>query len=169
MTEFNLALLIVRVWIGLVIIAHGIKHVRGREKTTNWLRSMGYQQPELNWVGMSFGELAVGAAIAVGLLTSFAAAGYIAIMVVAYLTVHRKAGFWITARPDEGYEYVATLAAASIAVAMLGPGEWAIDEAIGIAENLDGWAGLIIGVAGAAAGALQVAAFFRPTSVQTAD
>ncbi|MFQ5555535.1 MAG: DoxX family protein, partial [Acidimicrobiia bacterium] len=99
---------------------------------------------------------------------SLAAAGTASIMVVAYLTVHHKPGFWITARPDEGWEYVATLVASSIAIGMLGPGEWSIDEGIDIANNLDGWIGLIIVGAGAVFGALQVATFFRPKDLEKA-
>jgi len=168
MTEFavesNTALLILRVWVGGVMLAHGVKHLRGRERTTNWLRGMGYRKPEMQWIGMSFGEIAAGLGIAFGLLTSLAAAATGAIMVVAYLTVHRAAGFWVTARPDEGWEYVATLLAGAITVAMLGPGEWAVDEALGLAADLDGWIGLAIVGGGAVAGIGQVATFFRPSS-----
>ncbi len=147
------------------MLAHGIKHLRGREKTTNWLRGMGFQKAELQWVGMSFGEIAAGLGIVLGLLTTVAAAITASIMVVAYLTVHRAAGFWITARPDEGWEYVATLLAGAVAVAVLGPGEWAIDEALGLATDLDGWVGLALVGGGVLAGLGQVAAFFRPSTV----
>lgn len=37
---------------------------------------------------------------------------------------------FITTRPTEGWEYVATLAVLSLALGVLGPGEWALDEAI---------------------------------------
>lgn len=162
MTEFDLALFVLRAWVGVVMLAHGIKHFQGREKTTNWLASIGYKQPALNWMAMSATEIGVGVLLIVGLLTSLAAAGTAAIMVVAYLTVHRKAGFWVTARPDEGWEYVGTLLVAVIAIAMLGPGEWSLDDAIGIATDLDGWLGLVLVAGGGAAGFGQVATFFRP-------
>jgi putative oxidoreductase len=160
--EWNTALLLVRVWIGIVMLAHGVKHLRGREKTIAWLRGMGYRNPELNWVGMSAGEIGVGVLLVAGLLTPAAAAGTAAIMTVAYLTVHRAAGFWVTARPDEGWEYVATILAGMMAVGLLGPGEWSIDGALGIADDLDGWVGLLIVAGGIAAGIGQVATFFRP-------
>lgn len=163
MTEFDLALFVLRAWAGIVMLAHGIKHFQGREKTTNWLASIGYKQPALNWMAMSATEIGVGVLLILGLLTSLAAAGTAAIMVVAYLTVHRKAGFWVTARPDEGWEFVATLLVAVVAVAMLGPGEWSLDDAIGIATDLDGWIGLVLVAGGAAAGFGQVATFFRPS------
>ena len=40
---FNLAMLILRVGLGVVFLAHGIKHARGREKTTNWFAWLGLQ------------------------------------------------------------------------------------------------------------------------------
>lgn len=163
MTEVDLALLGLRMWVGVVMLAHGVKHLRGREKTTNWLASIGYKQAPLQWMAMSVTEVGVGALLIGGLLTSFAAAGTAAIMVVAYLTVHRTAGFWVTARPDEGWEYAATLLVATAAIGLLGPGEWSIDEAFGLATKLDGWVGLLIVAGGALSGVGQVVTFFKPS------
>lgn len=162
MNELDLALFLLRVWIGIVMLAHGLKHLRGREKTTNWLESIGYRSAPLQWMAMSATEVGVGILLIVGLLTSLAAAGTAAIMVVAYLTVHHTAGFWVTARPDEGWEYVATLLIGVLVLGLLGPGDWSIDGSIDLAEKLDGWAGLAIVVGGAVSGAGQVATFFRP-------
>ena len=162
MNEIDLALFLLRAWVGIVMLAHGVKHLRGREKTTNWLASIGYKQPGLNWFAMTATEIGVGVLLILGLLTSFAAAGTASIMVVAYLTVHRTVGFWVTARPDEGWEYVATLLIASLVIGLLGPGSWSLDDAIGIAADLDGWVGLAIVAGGELAGVGQVAAMFRP-------
>jgi len=162
MDELNVALTVLRVWVGIVMLAHGVKHLRGREKTTNWLASIGYRNASFQWFSMTATEIGVGVLLIVGLLTSLAYAGTAAIMVVAYLTVHRPAGFWVTARPDEGWEYVATLLAASIVGGLLGPGEWSIDDGVDLAANLDGWVGLVIVLGGAVFGAIQVATFLRP-------
>lgn len=162
MDEMNLAITILRVWVGIVMLAHGVKHLRGREKTTNWLAGIGYRQANLQWFAMSATEIGAGALLVLGLLTTPALAATASIMVVAYLTVHRTQGFWVTARPDEGWEYVATLLAATVALALLGPGEWAVDHTLGIADDLDGYLGLILVFAGAVAGAGQVLTFFRP-------
>ena len=167
--EFNTAMVILRSWVGIVMLAHGIKHARGQQKTTNWLNSIGYRHASFQWLSMTATEIGVGALLIVGLLTPLAAAATASIMVVAYLTVHRKPGFWVTARPDEGWEYAATLVAASIALGLLGPGEWSIDEGIDVANNLDGWIGLAIVAGGAALGALQVATFFRPNATESTD
>ena len=162
MDEANLALTILRVWVGIVMLAHGVKHLRGREKTTRWLADIGYRQPALQWMAMSATEIGAGILLILGLLTTPALAGTAAIMVVAFLTVHRRQGFWVTARPDEGWEYVATILAASLALALLGPGDWSVDEGLGLADDLDGYVGLGLVLAGAASGVGQVVTFFKP-------
>lgn len=164
MTEVDLALFGLRAWLGVVMLVHGVKHLKGRDKTTNWLASIGYKSAPLNWFAMTATEIGVGVLLILGLLTTLAAAGTAAIMVVAYLTVHRKVGFWVTARPDEGWEYVATLLVASLAIGLLGPGQWSIDDGIGLATDLDGWVGLALVLGGAMSGLAQVATFFRPES-----
>ncbi len=162
MDSINTALLILRVWVGIVFLAHGVKHARGRQKTGNWLASVGFRNADFQWLAMSVSEIGVGLLLVAGLLTPLAAAGAIGTMVVAYLVVHRKPGFWITARPDEGWEYAATLVAIAFAVAMLGPGEWSLDDAFGIADDLDGWIGGLIAVGGIMSGLGQAALFWRP-------
>ena len=158
----NAALLILRVALGVVLLAHGVKHVRNREKTMDWTASMGFSSPGIQWFFMSFAEIGVGISLVAGLLTTIGAAGLIALMAVAFWTVHRHAGFWITARPDEGWEYVFVLAAGAAALALLGPGTWSIDNALGIADDLDGGVGAAIAAGGVAAAAAQLAVFFRP-------
>jgi putative oxidoreductase len=98
----------------------------------------------------------------IGLGTSLAVAGLVGVMTVAYVAVHRSVGFWITARPDEGYEYVLTLGVAAAALAMIGPGSWSLDAALDIDVILDGWYGLAAVSAGVAVAVLQLAVFFRP-------
>ena len=158
----NAGLLLLRIAIGVIFIAHGVKHARGREKTTNWFASMGFRNAPFQWFMSTATAIGVGVLMVAGLLTSPAAAGIAGIMFVAYLTVHRKAGFEITARPDEGWEDVFILTVAALAVAMIGPGEWSIDHGIDLADKLDGWVGLLLVGGGLVTAAGQVAAFFRP-------
>lgn len=161
MEPANAALLILRLALGGVLLAHGVKHLRNREKTKSWTSSMGFSSPGLQWFFMSFAEIGVGVSLVLGLLTSVGAGGLIALMSVAFWTVHRHAGFWVTARPDEGWEYVFVLGAAATALALFGPGEWSVDDAIGIADSLDAWVGLILVIGGVAAAAAQLAVFYR--------
>lgn len=174
METINGALFILRVGLGLIFLAHGVKHARGREKTSAWFASIGFRSPQLQWLASTATEIAVGVLLIAGLLTGFAAAGVIGIMTVAFWTVHRKAGFFITAFMKEGvdvegYEYVLALALAALVLAIGGPGEWSIDWAIEIdgvtlAELLDGRIGALLGTGGVLASAAQVAAFWRPGS-----
>jgi putative oxidoreductase len=160
--SINVALLLLRIALGVVFLVHGLKHFRNREKTMKWTESMGFSSPGIQWFFMSFAEIGVGLSLAFGLLTSLGTAGLVSLMAVAFWTVHRHAGFWITARPDEGWEYVFVLAAAAGALALIGPGEWAIDHALGIADNLDGAVGALLAAGGIAAAAGQLTMFFRP-------
>jgi len=167
---FNLAMLILRVGVGLIFLAHGIKHARGREKTTNWFASLGFRQAPLQWFMSTATEIGAGLLLILGLLTSLAAAGVVGIMVVAFLTVHRAAGFFITAFMKEGievegWEYVFTLAFTASAIAVAGPGDWSIDNSLGIAHDLDAWWGVVL-VAGAVLLSIgQVVTFWRPKDV----
>ena len=176
MDTINAALLVLRVWLGIVFLAHGIKHAQGRTKTSNWFASIGFKSPQFQWFASTATELGVGVLLIAGLLTGLAAAGVIGVMFVAFWTVHREAGFFITAFMKdgvdvEGWEYVATLGAVALALALAGPGEWAIDWAIDLdgvtlAEYLDGRAGLLIAAAGLVIAAGQLAAFWRPNGAR---
>lgn len=158
----NAALLITRVAVGIVFLAHGIKHFRNREKTMRWTASIGFSSPSIQWFFMSFAEIGVGFSLILGLLSSVGAAGVVSLMTVAFWTVHRHAGFWITARPDEGWEYAFVLSAAAWTLALLGAGEWSLDHVLEIADDLDGGVGAIIAAGGFAAAVGQLMLFFRP-------
>ncbi len=111
---------------------------------------------------MTFAEIGIGVGLALGLLTSFAAAGLVSMMFVAFWTVHRAAGFFVSARPDEGYEYVLVLVVAAVALAVMGPGEWAVDDALDIARTFDEGVGALVAGGGLLAGAAQLGVFYRP-------
>jgi putative oxidoreductase len=160
---FDWAVALLRLVAGAVILAHGVKHARGRVKTANWFGSIGFRQPELQWFASTATEIGVGVLLIVGLVTSLAATGLVAVMAVAFWTVHRSVGFWVTARPDEGWEYVLVLGAVGAAIAIGGPGEFSIDAVIGIEDVLNGWVGAALVAGGFAAAAAQLATFFRPS------
>jgi len=163
MTEsFDWAVALLRLVAGGVILAHGVKHARGRVKTANWFGSIGFRQPELQWFASTATEIGVGVLLIVGLGSSLAAAGLIAVMVVAFWTVHRSVGFWVTARPDEGWEYVLVLGTVGAAIAIGGPGEFSMDAVLGIEDLLSGWVAAVLVAGGIVAAALQIVTFFRP-------
>ncbi len=72
--SIDVGLLIIRVAVGLILLAHGVKHARGREKTSNWFGSIGFRQPMLQWFLSSATEIGVGVLLIAGALTSLAAA-----------------------------------------------------------------------------------------------
>lgn len=161
MTTIDVALLVLRVWAGVVLIAHGVNHGRSLEGTARWFASKGFRSAEFNAFLSAANEILIGVALVMGLLTSVAAAGVAATMFVAFWAIHRYAGFFNFHRPDEGYEYVATLAIVSLALAIAGPGSVSLDSELGIAENLDGWVGAAIIGGGLLVAAAQLAVFWR--------
>jgi putative oxidoreductase len=161
MEPIDAALLLVRVWVGFVMIAHGINHGRSLEGTASWFASAGFRQAKINAFISSAAEVALGVALIAGILTPVAGAGVVATMFVAFWSIHRFAGFFVFHRPDEGYEYVVTIAVVMLALAMIGPGAVSVDAELGIAENLDGWTGAAIIGLGLLAGVGQLALFWR--------
>ena len=159
----NAGLLILRVIVGIVMLAHGYNHVfRGGkiEGTGRWFESLGMKPGKLHAWLASLTELAVGPMLIVGFLTPLAAAGVIGVMLVALITNHLKNGFFIF-RPGEGYEYVLTLACVGLAIGAIGAGEWSIDYAIDL--DWTGWTGLAIAaIAGGGGALLLMAVFWRP-------
>jgi putative oxidoreductase len=159
----DFAILTLRAIVGVVFLAHGVKHVVNREKTIRWTASIGLRYPTMQWFFMAFAEVGIGISFLTGFLTPIGAAGLIAMLFVAFWTVHRRAGFFVSARPDEGYEYVLTLSVIAAVVAYLGPGRYSVDDALGLTEALSGATGLTIALAGILAGVLQVLATYRPS------
>ncbi|MEM7096550.1 MAG: DoxX family protein [Actinomycetota bacterium] len=163
MDAYNFALLLLRVSFGLTMAAHGYAKIfqGGRlPGTAGWFDSIGMKPGILHARLAAAAEILTGLGLAVGLLTTFSAAGFVGLMVVAGWTVHRANGFFIV---KSGWEYNFILAVAAIGIAMIGPGEWSLDDAFGIADDLDQWTGLLIaGVGGVAAGVAQLAIFYRP-------
>jgi putative oxidoreductase len=159
--QFDVAFLVIRIWLGFVMIAHGINHGRSLEGTANWFASKGFRSAPMNARVSAIGEIMIGLALIGGLLTSLAAAGLIATMFVAFWSIHRFAGFFNFHRPDEGFEYVATLAVVGAALAIAGPGRYSLDHVFDIADQLDGLIGGVVAVAGLVAGGAQVAVFWR--------
>ena len=162
---YNLALLIARVWIGGMMFAHGWRHlqsVRTGPGIANWFESLGLKPGPVHAWMVTLTELGVGVMLIFGFLTPLAYAGTASIVLVALVTNHWKNGFFIN-NPGEGYEYVATVAVLSIALGALGPGEWSLDDAFGLAFPFEPATALaiaaIVGIGGTAA---FLGVFWRP-------
>jgi putative oxidoreductase len=167
---FDLSVLVLRVALGVVFLAHGVNHVfRGGKiaGTARWFESLGMKPGVLHAWLASLTELASGALLLVGFLTPLAGAGVVGTMVVAWITNHLKNGYFIF-RPGEGYEYVLFITFAALAMAALGGGGWSIDRVlvdhdVAGCNWLYGWHGLVVaGVAGGGGAALLLATCWRP-------
>jgi putative oxidoreductase len=163
--SINLALLVFRMAVGAVMLAHGLNHIYGGGKiagTARWFESLGMRPGIVHAWLASLTEVAGGIALILGLLTPLGGAAVIGVMLVAWVTNHRGNGFFIF-RPGEGWEYVMTLTFCGLALAVLGPGEWSLDEAIGWRDDLIGTTGLLIAVlAGGGGAGLLLATAWRP-------
>ena len=157
-------LLLLRVVAGLSLAAHGYNKFFGGGKipgTAAWFDSMGMKpNGKIHALMAACTELGAGILFAVGFLTPLAAAGCVGLMVVAYWTVHRANGFFIV---KSGYEYNLILATLMVAVAMVGPGKYSLDWALGIDVAFDPWVAFAISAGlGLVAGIGLLATCYRP-------
>jgi putative oxidoreductase len=163
----NLALLAARVWVGGVMAAHGVRHVRALRSgpgMANWLTSLGLSYGALQAQLLTWSEVGVAPFLVLGLLTPAAYGVVASLMLVALATNHRDKGFFVTARPTEGWEYVGTLAVLAIVLGTLGPGEWSLDHVVDWSFPFEPSTALVvaalIGIGGTVA---YLVAFWRPT------
>jgi putative oxidoreductase len=167
----NFALLLARVWVGAVMLAHGWRHVKALRSgpgMANWLESLGLRNGPLQAQLLTWSEVAVAPVLALGLLTPAAYGAVVSLMLVAFVTNHRDKGFFITARPTEGWEYVGTLAVLGIALGTLGPGRWSLDRSFGLSFPFESDKALLVAaVVGIGGTALYLATFWRPPSTST--
>lgn len=161
MDEVNFAMMLVRVVVGVTLALHGVQKIRGGlDGVARWFDGMGMRPGWLHARFAAFGEIAAGLCLAIGLLTTFAGLGFVGLMAVAGWTDHRGKGFFII---KQGWEYVMVLGVVAVTIAMLGPGEWSVDHALGIDDDLDGSTGLLIAAGGGLAAAVGLlVVFYRP-------
>lgn len=163
-TGLDLGLLVLRVVVGATIAAHGYNHIfRGGkiQGTAGWFASLGMKPGLLHAWLASITELVGGLLLILGLLTPLGGAAVAGTMAVAFVTNHRKNGFFIF-RPGEGWEYVNVLMWTGLALAATGPGRWSLDHALGL-DWVSGPIGIAIGAVGGLGGALLLlVVFWRP-------
>jgi putative oxidoreductase len=164
-SRFDLALLLVRLTVGLTLMAHGANKFKGGlAGTARWFDSIGVRPGRVHATLAATTEVAAGFGVAIGALTPLAASGIIAVMVVATFAAHARNGFFIF-RPGEGWEYTFMIAVLCFLIATIGPGRWSFDNAVGLIDHgyLASWWGAAIAlVVGVGSGALLLAICWRP-------
>jgi putative oxidoreductase len=155
----DLALLVLRLVVGLLFAAHGAQKLFGAfgggglDGTADMFDNIGLRPGWLHARAAGTAEFLGGALLALGLFTPFAAAALIAVMTAAVVTVHAPNGIWNT---NQGYEFNLVLAAAVFALSGVGAGSWSLDSAFGLGLHGAAWAigALVVGVIGGAGSVL---------------
>lgn len=127
----NLALLILRVFIGVCFVIHGLGklgvvgpgNMQGFE---GWLKSLNVPFPALQARMAMASEILGGALITFGFCTRIGALICFSVMAVAALIGHKGGGYLITNNPP-GNEYTINLAAILLVLILLGPGLYSLD------------------------------------------
>lgn len=127
----DLALLIVRVAIGLCFVVHalgklGIIGSGTLDGFASWLEDLGVPMPGVQARVAMASELGGGLLLAVGLATRPACLVLIITMLVAGIVGHRGAGYLITNDPP-GAEYTINLAVICLMILLVGPGSISLD------------------------------------------
>ena len=127
----DLALLILRVFIGVCFVVHGLGKLGlvgpgNMAGFSSWLRSIGLPFPEFQARAAMLTEIVGGTLIACGLCTRIGAALCFITMLVAVLIGHKGGGYLITNNPP-GREYAINLAMLMVVIVLLGPGRYSLD------------------------------------------
>ena len=152
----DLGLLLLRLAVGGVFLAHGAQKIFGLwgglgiAEFSRTLDLSGYANPGVfAWVA-AVGELAAGAALVLGLLTPLAGAGLVAFSINAVL-VNLHNGFFISGPPGaDAVELDVVLGLAAAALVLTGPGRIALENGRTWHRRPAPWGllFLVIGVAG---------------------
>lgn len=123
-----LGIAVLRVLTGVVFAAHGYQKlfVYGMGGVQGAFTKMGAPMPMITGPLVALLEFFGGLALVIGLLTRLAALGLAIDMLGAILIVHLAGGFFLPA----GYEFALLLFAASLTLAVAGPGAFSVDDTI---------------------------------------
>ena len=127
----DLALLIARVIVGAVFMAHGAQKLFGAFGGPGLSAFVGMMGP-LGYL-VAIGEFFGGLGLVVGFLSRFSAASIIVIMLGAIGMVHGKVGFfmnWMGNQGGEGFEYHLLAIAILLVILIAGPGRYALARSL---------------------------------------
>jgi len=152
----DLGLLVLRVAVGAILIAHGLQKAfglwggAGLGSFRDSLSGMGYQHASALTYLAAGAQLAAGVLLVLGLFTPLAAAVALAYLINglgANIAAQHDAGYIGFFLPD-GNEYHILLAVALVAIILVGPGRYGFDAGRGWARRpfLGSFAALLLGV-----------------------
>ena len=136
MPSKDISLLMVRVVAGLTMAAHGTQYLfgwfggGGLAGAATFFSRSGYQHADLMAVIAGLSETLGGLGLTVGLFTPLAAAAIVGTMVNA-MAVKWSGGFFA----PRGVEYELLMAVAVAAVAIAGPGPFAVDRFVPVLRD----------------------------------
>lgn len=163
-TEVDVAALVIRLALGPMLVLHGLNKVRGGlSGTEKWFDSLGLRPAWLHARVAAVSEIGAGVIVTLGLLTGLGAMAFVGLMTVAALTDHRGKGYFIF---KGGAEYVVLVGMVAVALAVVGPGRWSLDHALGLDLAGLGW-GLVALVGGLVAAGGLLATSYRPAPKET--
>ena len=118
-------LAILRVVVGIVFLMHGGQKlfIFGFHNVAGFMQQLGIPLPQVAGVVVTLVEFLGGLALLLGLFTRWAALLIACDMLVAVTVVHLRGGFFL----PKGFEYALTMLAASVTLALAGPGAGALD------------------------------------------
>ncbi|MDU0332458.1 DoxX family protein [Paenibacillus sp. 3LSP] len=128
--NLELALLIIRLVLGLTMMGHGAQKLfgwfggHGPRGTGGWFESIGMKPGVLMAVLAGLAEFGGGLLVATGLFTHVGVALLILTMIVAIVSVHGKNGYWST---SGGFEYNLLLIAVLVGLMLSGAGDYSLD------------------------------------------
>jgi putative oxidoreductase len=121
----GVALLILRLVVGLAFIMHGWPKI---QNPMGWMNAMGGSSvPSFLQALAAFAEFGGGIALILGLLTPIAAFGLICQMLGALLIVHLPSGHPFVAQGGPSYELALVYLVSSLLLIAFGPGKLSLD------------------------------------------
>ncbi|MCV7197258.1 DoxX family protein [Mycobacterium angelicum] len=152
----NFGLLILRIGLGAVLVAHGLQKVfgwwdgQGLTGFRHSLSDIGYQHADILAYVSAGGEIVAGVLLVLGLFTPLAAAGALAFLINGLLaSMSAQHSHPFTYFLPNGHEYQITLVAMAVAVILSGPGRYGLDARRGWAHRpfIGSFVALLVGIA----------------------